>query len=69
MEGHDTSYCHLIDKDARMIFNGHIKDARKARKEAREIAKASLGKNAGNADLILDEAIELITDKMVLDKK
>ena len=41
----------------------------KARKEAREKAKASLGKNAVNADLILDEAIELITDKMVLDKK
>ena len=40
----------------------------KARKEAREKAKASLGKNATNADLILDEAIELITDKMVLDK-
>jgi hypothetical protein len=41
----------------------------KARKEAREKAKASLGKNAANADLILDEAIELITDKMMLDKK
>ena len=40
----------------------------KARKEAREKAKASLGKNAGNADLILDEAIELLTDKMMLDK-
>ena len=41
----------------------------KARKEAREKAKASLGKNAANADLILDEAMELIIDKMVLDKQ
>lgn len=41
----------------------------KARKDARQKAKESLGKNAANADLILDEAMELIIDKMVLDKK
>jgi hypothetical protein len=39
----------------------------KARKDARQKAKESLGKNAVNADLILDEAMELIIDKMELD--
>jgi carboxyl-terminal processing protease len=38
----------------------------KARKDAREKTKANQGKDASNADLILDEAKELIIDQMLL---
>jgi carboxyl-terminal processing protease len=38
----------------------------KARKDAREKTKANQGKDASNADLILDEAKELIIDQMML---
>lgn len=37
----------------------------KARKEAREKAKTAKGKNASNADLILDEAFEILLDSIV----
>lgn len=37
----------------------------KARKEAREKAKTAKGKNATNADLILDEAFEILLDSKV----
>lgn len=37
----------------------------KARKEAREKAKTAKGKNATNADLILDEAFEILLDSLV----